>query len=439
MAQTQQASPICLDIIVVGAGLSGLAASISCALSGHRVTIVESAKELLEIGAGLQVTPNSSRLLQAWDLHGQLWESGAEPSCLTVHRYSDGKVLAHDADFDQKMRTRYGAPFVDFHRVDVQLALAARARELGVTFRMGQKVEDVDFESATVHLSSGASATGDLIIAADGLWSRCRDCFFGRKDPPKPTGDLAYRIVLDLDQIPEGELRERVASPAVHFWIGPGGHAVGYSLRGGSMYNIVLLVPDDLPEGVSKQPGSVEEMRALFADWDPVLRQYLDLVDSVDKWKLMHRDELPRWVNDKSNFVFIGDACHPMLPYLAQGANSAIEDGAVLGLLLGYIQKKEHIPQALHMYERLRKTRGEAIVRETFAQRKAFHMQDGPEQVSRDELFLSQLGSELQAPYPSRWSCPDVQKWLYGYNAFKEVQEAVQQDPFREWSFSASL
>jgi salicylate hydroxylase len=281
-----------LEILIVGAGLSGLAASISCALSGHRVTIFESAQELLEVGAGLQVTPNSSRLLQAWGLPEELWRSGAEPSAVTVHRYSDGKVLSFDDGFDQKMRKRYGAPFVDFHRVDVQLALARRATELGVTFRMGQRVEDIDFESATITMTSGLTASGDLIIAADGLWSRCRDCFLGYKDPPKPTGDLAYRIVLNLDQIPDPDLRERVSNPAVHIWIGPGGHAIGYSLRGGNMYNIVLLVPDDLPEGVSKQPGSVEEMRALFEDWDPLLKRYLGLVSSVDKWKLMHREWL---------------------------------------------------------------------------------------------------------------------------------------------------
>lgn len=142
-----------------------------------------------------------------------------------------------------------------------------------------------------------------------------------------------------------------------------------------------------------------------------------------------------------------------MLPYLAQGANSAVEDGAVLGLLLGHIKSKEQIPKALKMYEKLRKARGEAIVKETFkqvrcdlrhqnpsrialadapflAQRHDFHMPDGPEQETRDNLFLSMLGKEVKGPFPSRWTCPEVQPWLYGYDAFREVEEAVEKEPF---------
>ena len=119
------------------------------------------------------------------------------------------------------------------------------------------------------------------------------------------------------------------------------------------MYNIVLLCPDDLPKDVSRQAGSVDEMRKFFANWDPILTRFLDHVDSVDKWKLMHRAELESWTNEKGNFVLIGDSCHPMLPYLAQGANSSIENGGVLGRLL---ESKLQLPQAIKLYEQLRKS-----------------------------------------------------------------------------------
>jgi salicylate hydroxylase len=138
---------------------------------------------------------------------------------------------------------------------------------------------------------------------------------------------------------------------------------------------------------------------------------------------------MEKWVNDKSNLVFIGDACHPMLPYLAQGANSSLEDGAVLGLLLGHMTDKTQLPQILRLYESLRKSRGEAIVRETFKQRHDFHMEDGEEQKKRDELFLSQLGKKIKGHFPSRWTCPEVQPWLYGYDAVKEVEKAVAENP----------
>lgn len=122
-----------------------------------------------------------------------------------------------------------------------------------------------------------------------------------------------------------------------------------------------------------------------------------------------------------------------MLPYLAQGANSAVEDGAVLGQLLGRVRSRAQVPQALRMYEALRKARGEAVVRETFKQRHDFHLPDGPEQEARDALFLSALGKEegeVKGPFPSRWTCPEVQPWLYGYDAFAEVEQAVAKEPF---------
>ncbi|KAI2871141.1 hypothetical protein CBS76997_6371 [Aspergillus niger] len=417
-----------LDIIVVGAGLSGLATAISCAMSGHTVTVLEQAKELAEVGAGLQITPNASRLFSHWKLPEKLWTDAAEPTSLTVHRYT-GEVLAHEESFDRNIRSKYSAPFIDLHRVDLQQALYARAKELGVTFHLDERVNTIDFDTTTVTTLKGRTVSGDLIVAADGLWSRCRECYCGRKDDPIPTGDLAYRIVLTADQISDPDLKAWVENPTVHFWIGPGAHAVGYSLRGGKMMNIVLLVPDDLPPGVSRQTGSLEEMMRLFVGWDPVLTRFLGYVNGVEKWKLMHHAEMESWINDKSNLVFIGDACHPMLPYLAQGANSSLEDGAVLGGLLGHMKHKSDLPAILRIYEKLRKSRGEAIVRETFKQRNDFHMHDGPEQEKRDHIFLSQLGKELKGAFPSRWTCPEVQPWLYGYDAIKEVENVVEQNP----------
>jgi len=306
-----------LEIIVTGAGLGGLTSAISCALAGHKVIVLEAAKELLEIGAGLQVTPNGTKVLQQLGVYGALEPKAAEPTFLQVRRYYDGKVLSRTDQFDVDMRKKYGSPFWDLHRVDVQLALVDRAKQVGVEVRLGAKVTDIDFDRPSLQLESGEELTADLIVGADGLWSNCRERFLrviGRSDSPIPTGDLAYRIVLNIDDVTDQELRDWIVNPSCQFWIGPDSHVVAYSLRNGQMFNLVLLVPDNLPANVSRQTGSLDEMRQLFSSWDPVLNRFLDQVKTVDKWKLMHRPELDSWVSDKSTFVFVGDACHPMLP-----------------------------------------------------------------------------------------------------------------------------
>ncbi|KAF7188087.1 FAD-dependent monooxygenase OpS4 [Pseudocercospora fuligena] len=422
-----------LDIKVVGAGMSGLSVAVSCALAGHKVLVLEAARELAEIGAGFQITPNGSKVFKQFGILDQLASKAAEPTFLQVRRWSDGKVLSRTDDFNGEMRKKYDAPFWDLHRVDVQRALADRAKELGVEVRLGSRVENIDFDKTTITLTTGETLKADLIVGADGLWSKCRQKFLaaqGRKeDAPLPTGDLAYRIVLDVNDVQDQELRDIISKPSCQFWVGPEAHVVAYSIRNGTMSNIVLLVPDSLPAEVARQSGDTEEMRAIFNNWDPVLNRFLDHVKTVDKWKLMHRPELDSWISPKSNFVFVGDACHPMLPYLAQGANSSMEDGAVLGNVLAALESREQLPAALRLYEQLRKKRGEAIVRETFAQRHDFHMVDGPEQQARDELMLAQLGKPIDVKFPSRWQCPEVQPWLYGYDAQKEVDDALRARP----------
>lgn len=234
------------------------------------------------------MTPNSTRILQRWGLPDNIWRSAAEPTSLSVHRYT-GTVLAHEGNFHMNIRKKYHSPFLDMHRVDLQLSLYQRAKQLGVQFCLGERVDDIDIEAAEITTKSGHRAKADIIVAADGLWSKTAASFRGKTSPPLPTGDLAYRVVLNIEDVEDDpELSAWLREPAVHFWIGPGMHVVGYSMRGGKMYNLVLLCPDDLPEGVSRKPGDLEELKALFTGWDPILRRFLEKVDKVDKWRLMH-------------------------------------------------------------------------------------------------------------------------------------------------------
>jgi 2-polyprenyl-6-methoxyphenol hydroxylase-like FAD-dependent oxidoreductase len=322
------------------------------------------------------------------------------------------------------------------HRVDLQRAMAARCSELGVVLKLNSKVTSVDFDNAKVTIEGGEVVKGDVVLCADGLWSTTRAQFLGKPSPAILTGDLAYRIVIntaDLSGLDAPELKKFIEDEMVNFWVGPGTHVVAYTMRAGTVYNIVLLCPDNLPPSVTKTEGDLDEMKSLFQGWDPILRKFLDQVKGVAKWKLMWLDTLPEWANTKGTFLMAGDCCHPMLPYLAQGANSSLEDGAVLGYLLGKVQKgkkEEQLPRVAELYQKLRKERGETIQKETFRQREDFHMPDGPEQEKRDALMTGMLGGEVKADFPSRWTCPRVQRWLYGYDAYKEVEEGFKAYPF---------
>jgi len=316
--------------------------------------------------------------------------------------------------------------------------MVSKCEALGVEIRLNARAVDVDFDAATVRLQDGGELVqGDVVLLADGLWSAIRPAFLGRPSPAVLTGDLAYRITIRADEL-EGEdaeaLRAFVRDATVDFWIGPRSHCVGYSVRAGEVYNLVFLCPDDMPKGVVKLEGSLEEMRERFAGWDPLLGKFLRQVQGgVHKWRLMWLDALPEWANDKGTFFMAGDCCHPMLPYLAQGANSSLEDGAILGSLLGRVRKSDmarQLPSVSSLYQRLRMERGRKIQLETFKQRDDSHMEDGEAQEKRDALMMSQLGKELKGAFPSRWTCPEIQPFLYGYDAYAEAEKAYLENPF---------
>ncbi|PQE20597.1 FAD dependent oxidoreductase protein [Rutstroemia sp. NJR-2017a BBW] len=309
-----------LKVIIIGAGLGGLGAAISISLEGHDVTVLESASEIAEIGAGIQILPQSTLILRHWSLLPVLLPHSTTPSCVNM-RSHHGPLIS-SMNFAHSASQYPGTCYLDLHRADLHRALYRRALELGAAVRCGVRVTDVQSREldAEVLMENGESIKADLVVAADGVFSKMREVMLSRPDPPVETGDLAYRLLLDTrDMMKDEDLREFVEKPQVNYWLGRDMHVVNYVLRNGSLFNMVLLVPDNMPAGATTLEGNVEEMRALFRDWDPRISKLLGLCKSVYKWRLCIRPNPETWSHPSGHFTMLGDAAHASLPYLAAG------------------------------------------------------------------------------------------------------------------------
>ncbi|THW25600.1 FAD/NAD(P)-binding domain-containing protein [Aureobasidium pullulans] len=435
-----------LNIIIVGAGLGGLGAAISLLLAGHNVHVLESASKIAEVGAGIQVLPNSSRVLIQWGLEERLLRHATFPDeCMMLGWKGEGLSSMNFED----ATAEYGTPFWDFHRADLHKALLDRAQELGASFSINARVIDIKYEedgkdTATVLLKSGKRMVADLVVGADGIFSTCRELLLGMSSPPTPTGDLAYRVLLDTKAMKDDpELAPLLQKPhKVRYWMGPKAHAVNYVLRDGELFNMVLLVPDDMPADATTLDGNVEEMIELYKDWDPRIPKLLALCQSVQKWKLCFRAGLESsWSNEDATFVLLGDCVHATLPYLASGAGMSLEDGAALGFCLSKIKGRscQEKKKALEVYENCRRFRTESIVERGNLQQELYHFEDGPEQQARDERFrlFEKLEAEVMADGvanvelpvgmkegddPLAWRRNGVGSWLMSFDCQRDVE-----------------
>ncbi|XWX01650.1 hypothetical protein V2A60_009678 [Cordyceps javanica] len=431
-----------LDVVIVGAGIGGLTAAIACrrAAAPMNVTVLEKCPEILSIGAGIHIPPNACRVLAEFGLLDKLEQAGGyQVDQFKLLRYADGRVLASKPIRDRVTRT-HNAQWIAIHRGDYQRVLLEEAAQLGAEIMT--HAEAVDIESnldrqSCVLLKSGRRLLADVVIGADGLWSNMRDIVSGSPMLPTETGDLAYRATFcrgDLTSLGDEGVNRLLEQSDIRVWIGPGRHAVFYPLRNHQEYNLVLIVADDLPQGVRTAKVAVEEMVSSFDGWDPILKKIMPCAKAEPlKWKLLHMEELAQWT--RATTALLGDACHPSLPYLGQGAAMAVEDGATLGALLSrynatkiaqdQCQQNQQISRLLHLYQDLRKSRAEILVAGATDTRHYYHLPDGSAQEKRDEELAKLSGMSWNGPCVFNWGDAEYQKNLLSFDAGAHAAEGM--------------
>ncbi|KAF2096814.1 FAD/NAD(P)-binding domain-containing protein, partial [Rhizodiscina lignyota] len=366
----------------------GLCAAVALSLKGHKVTVLEQGESTSEGSAGIQSSPNFTKLLYSWGLESGLEKYGAKPLFMEQRRWEDSSEIAKvPINASDAMEKLYGYPHYNIHRADLQRILLNRARQFGVFITAGTRV--VGFEPAvsamgqdTIVLNSGRRICADVIIAADSNRSGMKGLVLSDEIESWFIRDSVYRALLPGTLLEDPELESLDLKENTTGWLGPDGHVIGYYVRNFQMYNIVMVISDDNQLGQEARrgyPGDLEKMYNAFEGWDWRLRRMLDFVDSSHIWRLQDRPAAKRWVHPDGNLVLLGDAAHAKLPYAAAGAASAAEDAAALAECLGYVGggKDRSVREVLKIYEEIRVPRATEVVERSRRNRIVFHMHDG--------------------------------------------------------------
>jgi salicylate hydroxylase len=387
-----------LSVAVIGGGIGGLAAALSLLRAGLDVHVYERARTLSEVGAGIQVSPNASRILHRLGLADSLAGLGVKPLAWHQRRWDDGRTLLR-TPLAEAVEAAFGFPHYQMHRADV-LATLVRAlppERLHIGHRFTALVDHGGHVEA--QFENGTQISVDALVGADGIHSAVRHVLFG---PEKPhfTGCVAYRGLVPADRLAHLDLEV-----TAQVWMGPGKHFVHYYVQNRRLVNFVAIIDRDTWTRESwTDRGEIADALASYQGWHPQVRGILGAVDETFIWALFDRKPMTHW--SVGRVTLLGDACHAMLPFMAQGAAQAIEDGATLAACLSQIDARD-VPEALRRYEALRLPRTSRVQGLSEANKTRFHLSDGAAQQARD--------AEM-ARGATDWSLKAV-AWLYGYDA----------------------
>jgi len=385
------------SIAIIGGGIGGLAAAASLLRAGFDVQVYEQAKALGEVGAGINIGPNASRILHRFGIAEQLAGNGVRPQTFDQRRWDDGRYLLR-SPLGDAVEATFNAPYYTLHRGELHRALAdaVPAGRVHLGHRFTQLIDHGDRVEA--HFENGVSISADALIGADGIHSVVRHALFG-PEKPRFTGCAAYRGLVQADR-----LRHLNLEVTTQIWMGPGRHFVHYFVSAGKLVNFVAVTEEDtwLRESWVDR-GEVADALAAFEGWHPQVLTIIGSADETYKWGLFDRSPLPRW--SAGRVTLLGDSCHPMLPFMGQGAAQAIEDAATLK---GCLEKlPDDIPAALRLYERLRLPRASRLQGMSEINKTRFHLPNGPAQAQRDAEMASGA---------TDWSWAAI-AWLYEHDA----------------------
>ena len=384
-----------MDIIVIGAGIGGLTAAASLARRGHRVRVYEQAAALGEIGAAVQMSANATKVLFDLGLRPTLEATGVKPLSFEFRRYNDGELL-HEIKLGAAHAEKHGAPYYQIHRVDLHAALLDALNALDPqAVRLGMRAQQIreTGDHVEVAFSDGSVERADLLIGADGIKSAVRQHVVDA-EPPIFTGHVAWRLSIPVERIPAA-LRPPLAST---IWCGPRNHAVMYYMRAGTLLNFVGCVerPWEEESWTTRQPWS--ELDQDYAGWHPMVRAAIENADRDQcfRWALNNRKPAMTW--STPCVALLGDAVHPTLPYMAQGAAMAIEDAAVLARALDLDCP---LPEALRRYEQHRAPRAARVVEESNEMADLYHIDNA---------------DEMRQAFKDRNIAASRNNWLYPYD-----------------------
>lgn len=374
-----------LRIVIIGAGMGGLTAASAARQRGFEVAVYERSAELGEVGAGLQIGPSAVKVLRALGIAERLRPLACEPGeILSV----DGRsgALRFRESLAGIAAARFGAPYLTAHRADLHRLLAgtlpASALRLGAVCTGAASSRT----GAVAHFADGSAVEADLVVGADGIRSAVRESLFGA-DAPRFTGQMAWRGIVPIDCVPTafgpgGSVR--AAATDFVGWIGPEGHVICYPIRGGALYNIFAghVAPAWVEESWTV-PSSRTELLDGYAGWNAALLAMLGRIEHCYKWGIYDRDPLTAWT--RGRVTLLGDAAHPMMPTLAQGAAIAIEDGYALARTLAAMPGE--VTAALAAYAAERIPRASRVQLQARAQFENNKKQPAPPPLDRSWIF----------------------------------------------------